>query len=126
MTCEGDGIATVAWSSVAAAKSDINRDAGWWTLIMRRHGGTHNITKEVEFKLPPGTAYIICGKAQGTTAACDSRKGGHAMCTDCWQHSVKPVQQIKGASVQVRHSITVRAYASVMKPHSVCPMVKPL
>ena len=55
--------------------------------------------------LPPGSAYILSGVAQGRTQVCEQRKVAHNMCSCCWTHGIW-----NEASAHTRESITLRVF----------------
>ena len=61
----------------------------------------------VSVDVPPGSAYILTGAAQGSTKACERRTVGHGRCNCCWTHGVRA----ETASRAGRHSMTLRALA---------------
>ena len=61
--------------------------------------------KEVTSDIPPGSAYILTGVAQGRTGFCEQRKVAHNMCTCCWTHGIW-----NEASCHTRESVTMRVF----------------
>ena len=98
-----EGIASIAWGE-AASPADARGDS--WTLCMQQSAEQlGKVAKEVKLQLPPGSAYVLTGPAQGRTAWCAKQAVAHQACTCCWTHGIW-----NRDSTQKRHSITLRAY----------------
>ena len=70
-----EGIASVAWGE-AESPTDARGDS--WTLCMQQSAEQlGKVAKEVKLQLPPGSAYILTGQAQGRTAWCEKQSVAH-------------------------------------------------
>ena len=70
-----EGIASVAWGE-AESPTDARGDS--WTLCMQQSAEQlGKVAREVELQLPPGSAYILTGQAQGRTAWCEKQSVAH-------------------------------------------------
>ena len=57
--------------------------------------------------LPPGSAFVLTGRAQGSTTVCLKRCVGHARCGCCWTHGVRVAKE----SIAAQQSLTLRVLA---------------
>ena len=81
-------------------------DAGRRQWLLRMQCGPPGPgQKEVTCTIPPGSAYILSGVAQGRTQVCEQRKVAHNMCSCCWTHGIW-----NEASHHTRESITLRVF----------------
>ena len=97
-----EGIASIAWSELPC-ESDLR--GGPWTLVMER--GTKKDLESRHITLPPGSAYVLTGAAQGCTKACERGCVGHNRCNCCWTHGVL----VDPDSIAARQSMTLRVLA---------------
>ncbi len=95
-----EGIASVAWSELPC-EEDLRGEP--WVLNMEL--GTAKDRKVVTRTMPPGSAYVLMGTAQGITKFCERRSVGHNRCNCCWTHGV----QLAGSIA--RQSMTLRCLA---------------
>jgi len=95
-----EGIASIGWSD-GAGRNDGRGEP--WTLRMEK--GVLPNRETVDTRLPAGSAYIICGRAQGRTEVCEKKCVAHAMCSCCWTHGIW-----NESTELVRQSLTLRVY----------------
>ena len=96
-----EGIASVAWSDVAGV-ADPRGDR--WTLRMQC-GPSGPGQKDLTVEMPAGSAYILCGVAQGRTGVCQRRCVAHENCSCCWTHGIW-----NEASQHTRQSVTMLVF----------------
>mmetsp|Transcript_21671 Transcript_21671/g.72893 ORF Transcript_21671/g.72893 Transcript_21671/m.72893 type:complete len:543 (-) Transcript_21671:533-2161(-) len=99
----GEGIASFAWGQTGGADQ---AEGEPWRLCMRRGPGRRPEDR-ADLLMPPGSGYIITGRAQGRTAVCLSGKRAHQRCTCCWMHGVQTLAD----GMVTRQSITIRVNA---------------
>ena len=97
-----EGIASIAWSD-SAGSADPRGDP--WTLRMQIGPPSSPQVRTVDCEMPPGSAYILTGHAQGRTEVCLKRKVAHEYCSCCWTHGIW--NEMSG---RMRESITLRVF----------------
>ena len=97
-----EGIASIAWGDGVGFDRDPRGDQ--WKLQMQL-GPPGPGQKTVATSLPPGSAYILVGHAQGRTEVCTKLCVAHASCQCCWTHGIW-----NETSQHDRQSITLRVY----------------
>lgn len=97
-----DGIATIAWSELPS-ETDLRGDE--WLLVMER--GPKKDQEQKTLTMPPGSAFVLTGRAQGSTTVCLKRCVGHARCACCWTHGVR----VSKESIAAQQSLTLRVLA---------------
>ena len=98
-----EGIASIAWSDACGSCGDPKGDP--WMLRMQSGPPTAPSTKTCDTNMPPGSAYILTGHAQGRTDVCLKKKVAHEYCQCCWTHGIW-----NEMSSAVRESITLRVF----------------
>ena len=99
-----EGIASIAWSELPTSERESRGEA--WTLVMEKGFAKRDRT-QVSLSMPPGAAYVLTGRAQGVTKACEKLTVGHNPCHCCWTHGVR-----LGTDASVpRQSMTLRVLA---------------
>lgn len=97
-----EGIASIAWSRQPGAADA--RGAGW-TLRLERGWSKGKPLERIDVPMPPGSAYILTGCAQGCTDCCEQSRVAHEMCACCWTHGI-----FNDTEQQVRQSVILRVY----------------
>ena len=116
-----EGIASVAWSELPS-EDDMRGEE--WHLNMEI--GPSKAPKVVQVPMPPGSAYVLMGPAQGCTRHCERRSVGHAKCNCCWTHGVRLCGGIARQSCTIRRQEKKTLFSvspSMWHPHF-CHMTK--